>query len=511
MATFAYFFNNAFYSITACETGGYLLTGSLWIHGRTAILLLRLDELGNVLWSQIYNDFIFQVGSEVVECETGGYAIIGYATTDWEDFDAILIRTDEDGDLTWAYYFGGTHNDRGLAVVECQDGGFAFAGYSTSYGFGNSDVWLVRTDDQGSLLWNHTFGGTDDDLCYSLVETGDHGFVLAGTTESFGAGNEDVWIIRTDSMGNTLWNQTYGSYRRDFCYDIIRKRSGGFTFVGTTDNTATQLADGFVQSIYLDGTLQWNTTFGYSAEDGVYSITECDDGGYAVTGYVTEYTSRQPVTNLWLVRLDISGEVIWNKSYGGLENDEGRSIIQTQNGDFLIAGITESFADFGSEAWALRTSDIPPPPETNQIRNPPNIYMVGLGFGLAIVMLLFSYAMFYKSQNEIRSPWITPSEPLLRNSFLEPRFIDELRPILKGMTKCIKCGAITEKAQLRCSKCSAHLHLCIFCHNFIVRDDLVVFCPSCSTLAHQHHMLNWLKRRNFCPQCGLHFQKHCMD
>ena len=502
--------NNAFYSITACQEGGYIATGTIWHLGLASLLLVRIAENGRVLWQRIFQEFTSQSGSEVIECQSGGFAVIG--STTYNNQDALLVRTDESGNISWFRTYGRvTMADQGLALVECQSGGFAFAGFVRNANFTNSDFWLVRTDVQGNLLWAYNYGGARDDICYSLIETEEENFVLAGSTTSFGGGNEDVWILQINSAGKVLWNTTYGGIRADICFDIIQTNTGNYVISGKTETTDNFVSDGFAASILKNGTIEWNTLFGSSSRNYVYCITECIDGSYALTGQTIDWDGTYFFANLWLVRLDSKGDYLWSKSYGGRSKDVGRALLQTLNGDFVIAGISESLVEEGSVAWVLRVPNTLAPPDNTQVYGPPNFFLIGLGTALSLLVILGSYLLLYRGQRDISIPWSNPSKRDIQKSYLSPRLIEDLSLILTGLTTCFSCGKATNKANDRCSICSTHLHRCLFCNGIIQNDDLIIFCPGCGALAHHIHMLEWLKKQQLCPRCGLHFQKHLLS
>ncbi len=494
--------NSIFNSLAHCQQGGFIATGSEMYSGQPALILVRFDDFGVKMWRNLVHDFMTQIGMEVIECRSGGYAIVGYVSEN--NGDALLLRTDEFGRETWVRTFGRvTQPDRGAALVECQSGGFAFAGTVRNANFTNSDYWLVRTDYQGHILWERFYGGLRDDVCHSLVESEDGGFVLGGSTKSYGHGNEDAWILRTNSDGDVLWNTTFGGLRTEIGYDIIPTHTGDFVFVGETATNGNLVSDGFAATIHGNGTLLWNVTFGGVSRSRAYGVAECFDGSLAVTGQTVDWVGNSQYYNLWLVRLSGEGEFWWSKTYGGQRSDEGRSILQTENGDFIIVGQSNSILDHGTAAWGLRVPDIPPLPIDTRIYGPPNFFFIGIGTGLSVLVISGSYFLFYRSRKEIALPWTKPSRMAIRKSFLAPRLIEDLASILTGLRKCTNCNEISMNEKARCSKCRHPLHRCLLCDEAIRQDDLITFCPGCNVLAHHSHMTEWLEKRQYCPRCGI--------
>ena len=153
-----------------------------------------------------YNDASYAVQ----QTSDGGYILVGVVQYSDKSSDALLVKTSSSGEQTWAKTFGGVSHDQAYAVQQTSDSGYILAGITFSFGNGLSDAWLVKTDSNGKELWNRTFGHSDQDWAYAVQQTTDGGYILAGATLSYGAGNEDAWLVKTDSEGNELWNMTFG-------------------------------------------------------------------------------------------------------------------------------------------------------------------------------------------------------------------------------------------------------------------------------------------------------------
>ncbi|MFX1244723.1 MAG: zinc ribbon domain-containing protein [Promethearchaeota archaeon] len=499
-------FDDAANSIIHCNDGGYLLAGSTWIREDRDILLLRIDESGGILWSNTYGGAGEQIASEVIECETGGFVVIGTDLFDDSTSDVLLIRTSATGEMIWSQRFGGKMNDRGSSLLECQSGGFALAGNTNSYGLNGTNYWLVRTDADGMALWNRTYGGNDDDISHSLIEISpEEGFVIVGSTKSFGAGNSDAWLVRTDALGDVLWQQTIGGYRHDSCQNIIRNQDGDFTIIGITDNTPNLNPSTFVIHFFANGTRKWETTFFGSLENRGYSIIECRDGSFAITGITLNWDYRGGSTNLWLTRLDATGMHQWSKDYGGYYNDAGQALVQAENGDFVLAGTTRSYATGGSDAWILRVPDSAPPTNLEGVYIPPNFLLIALGALLGISILISSLLLYRQSREELVPRWDPiPREVLLQTCF-SPRYIEDLLPVLTGRIACSICGNPNDRGNSTCNQCGVELHRCFICNETLGPEDCVIFCPSCSSLAHHEHTRQGFGEGTPCPKCGLCF------
>jgi hypothetical protein len=243
---------------------GFILTGSTDADGTPALFLQLTDVDGNAQpgWPKIFPINSDQVGNSVRQTADGGFVVAGYTTPTAGNKDVYLLRTDAEGDTVpgWPKTFGGTGRDIGYSVQQTGDGGFIVAGISNSSGAGDYDMFLLRTDNAGRPLpgWPKTFGGPKADEAYCVRQTGDGGFVLAGTTESFGAGDFDVYVMRTDGDGNPLpgWPKTYGSAGVDIGRSIQQTGEGGFIVVGFTDSEGAGGDDLFLLRLDADGNPQ---------------------------------------------------------------------------------------------------------------------------------------------------------------------------------------------------------------------------------------------------------------
>jgi hypothetical protein len=218
-----------------------------------------------------------------------------------------LVFSVEADAAMWSQTYGGTSDDYGRSVVQTSDGGYAIAGYTWSYGAGITDVWLIKTDASGTAQWNQTYGGTGEDVGYSVVETSDGGYAIAGETQSYGAGQYDVWLVKTDATGTVQWNQTYGGTWNDYGYSVVQTSDGGYAIAGWTGSYGAGNDDVWLVKTDAAGTVQWNQTYGGTSWDDGYSVVETSDGGYAIAGWTGSYGAGND--DVWLVKTDESGVV----------------------------------------------------------------------------------------------------------------------------------------------------------------------------------------------------------
>ncbi len=247
---------------------------------------------------------------------------------------------------------GGTNEDYGYSLVQTSDGGFAVAGRTESFGAGVTDFLLVKFTSTGALQWSRTVGGTDDDYGNSVVNTNDGGFALVGWTESFGAGSNDLLLIKLTSTGTMEWSRAVGGASRDNSYSVTQTSDGGFAVTGWTETFGPGTKGLFIMKFTSAGALQWSRTVGSSSEEGGNSVAQTTDGGFVVAGYTWGF--GEGWSNLFLVKLTSAGELEWSRVIGGTNSDYGTCVVQASDGGFAIAGYTRSFGAGGSDLFFVK-------------------------------------------------------------------------------------------------------------------------------------------------------------
>ncbi|MFX0065482.1 MAG: hypothetical protein ACFFC7_25195 [Candidatus Hermodarchaeota archaeon] len=362
-------------SMVNCSGGGYVMTG--WTDssgaGQHDAWLVRTDADGNHLWNYTFGGTEDDYGHQVIECSGGGFAIVGQYNKSGGlhgNPDAWLIRTDASGNHLWNETYGNTTTeDGGRSIVEFSGGGFVMSGVTITSK--SSDVWLIHVNSTGGHEWNRTYGGVAVDRCYqsqSLVECASGGFLIAGYSLSYGPGGSDLYLVRTDSSGNMLWNYSYGGIDFDRPQGVIECSDGGFAAIGVTKSySVNDKTDLWVVRTSANGTMLWNKTFGGEEEDWGYHALEAIDGGLFIIGSTMSYGIAN-TNDVWILRTDIKGNLLWNKTIGdGAGADIGYSIVHNGGRNFTIAGSTSSYGTGGSDMWLLKVYvDVTPPPSTTQ-------------------------------------------------------------------------------------------------------------------------------------------------
>jgi hypothetical protein len=333
-------------SLVQTSDGGYAMLGYTryhpvgWVY-TSDFWLVKTDSAGNVEWDRVYGVPGYAVqesGMSIVQTDDGGYALAGY-TGDLnvlESYDFWLVKTDSAGNMEWNQTYGGADADFAHAVIWTSDGGYAIAGYTRSYGAGGFDFWLIKTDSAGNMQWNKTYGGTGSEHAFSAIQTSDGGYVMAGSTTSSGAGYYDFWLVKVDSAGGMQWNRTYGGIDFDRAYSVIQDSDEGYVIAGSTNSFGAGEEDSWLVKTDSTGNAQWNHTYGGTGADWAYSVAQSGDGGYTMGG--STYSYGAGYGDLWLVKTDSAGSIRWNQTYGQDGSDNGYDVIQTSDEGYAIVG-----------------------------------------------------------------------------------------------------------------------------------------------------------------------------
>ena len=340
-------------SVQQSPDGGYIITGfkESVPTGYFDVYLLKTDANGDTLWTRTFGGSDDDAGSSVDTTTDGGYIITGYTDSYGAGFgDVWLIKTDVNGDTLWTKTYGGTSLDWGFSVQPTTDGGYIIGGVTQSFGAGYFDAWLIKTDVDGDSLWTKTFGGSDLDVGTSVRQTLDGGYVITGYTRPSVAGFSDLWIINTDINGDTLWTKTYGGSYDDQGNSIQQTTEGGYIIAGFTESFGSGNGDVWLIKTDSNGDTLWTKVFvGSDYYDDAWrnSAVQTSDGGYIITGH-------QGYHDVLLIKTDGSGDTLWTKTFGGNGNDWGASVQQTTDGGYIIAGGTFSFGAGYSDAYLIK-------------------------------------------------------------------------------------------------------------------------------------------------------------
>ena len=337
------------------------------------------------------------IGNSVIATNDGGYAILGYtSSTDGDitskttdDADFMLLKYDSQDELQWSKLYGGSNDDRGNQVLATSDNGFVVFGFSNSSdndvteNNGNSDFWVSKLDASGNIQWEKSFGFSGRDYGTSLTLTSDGGFLLVGeldVTASGGQGNSlaarqhaggDFWAVKLDPNGTKEWSKFYGGTFTDTPQGVVQLNDGSYIISGFSDSSDVDITnnkgsyDFWVLKINNTGSLVWEKNFGGTEIDESYDIKKTTDGNIIIVGDTrssdVDVSRNNGGADLWVIKITPDGDLIWQKNFGGSNFDAGRAIKNTSDGGFIICGSSRSsdrdFINKGqNDAWVIKIS-----------------------------------------------------------------------------------------------------------------------------------------------------------
>jgi hypothetical protein len=367
----------------------------------------------------------------VVATADGNLAILGFTQSndgDVEgklstDSDYWLLKLDQDLNILWQKTYGGSSDDRGQSIITTSDGGFLITGFSRSNdgdvtnNSGFHDFWALKLSSGGDMIWEKSFGFSGNDRSHSVIETIDGGFFITGfldVSASDGAGNDngeaeqkmtifekhgvgEFWGVKINRFGQTEWRRYFGGSNNDRAYDVIETSDGSLIMVGNSESNDFDITnpqgsyDFWAVKIDLQGNLLWQKNFGGSSIDIAYSVVGSSDGNFIIAGDTRssdgDVTNFKGNTDYWAVKFDNLGNKIWQYTYGGSDFESARDIIQLQNGNYLVCGSSKSqdmdvAGNFGqNDVWTI-TID-----EAGNLINENNFGGSGLDFSQSAVQL----------------------------------------------------------------------------------------------------------------------------
>ncbi len=306
-------------------------------------------------WATSYGGTDGEGAWTIQQTSDGGYVVAGWT---WsfgaDDSDFWILKLGADGTVQWEKTYGGNDDEAADLIYQTSDGGYVVTGYTASFGAGSIDVWVLKLDGNGDIQWQKTYGGDDEDEAVGIQQTTDGGYVVAGETRSFGAGAWDVWILKLNEDGTVQWQKTYGGKQSDTTSadPIQQTPDGGYVVAGRTASFGKGGYDVWVLKLDENGAIQWQKTYGGYDYDEAHSVRQTSDGGYAVAGFTWSFGAGD--WDIWILKLDGNGAIQWQKTFGGTESDWTWSVHQTSDGGCVVGGGTESFGAGGDDVWVLK-------------------------------------------------------------------------------------------------------------------------------------------------------------
>lgn len=335
------------YAVQSTGDGGFVLVGAQWDPNSNGndIIIIKTDSLGNSIWTAIFGEpYHNDVGHSIRQTTDGGYIVAGYTSS----FGAgnpnmVLIKTDPAGAPEWIRTYGGTGTDIGCVVQQTPDRGYVMAGYTNSFGTGFNDVYVVKVDSTGDTLWTAIYGGDEEERGHDIQIINDGGYLVAGRSGSDG----DVYVVRISATGDTLWTRSYGSLGRDYANSVQVMDDGGFILTGRA--ASEPFWDSYALLLRLNeyGDSLW--AYQYCQGEG-YDVKQIQDKGYVFVGAGD--------SQIIMICTDSLGNENWSTSYGGPGDEAGVSVVQCPDSGFAFTGWTNSFGAGNYDVYLLRTKPI---------------------------------------------------------------------------------------------------------------------------------------------------------
>ena len=352
---------DVFRSVREVPTGGYIVAGytANFNANDTDAYAVRLDEMGDTLWTYQYNGPMSKedLFYKVIPTSDGGFAFCGYtrSVTGLTD-DAMILKLNSSGQFQWIRFYGGTGKDRAQDIIQTSDDDYAVVGYTTTSPAQYYDAFLLRVKSNGDTLWSRRYGAANYDDANCVRQLSDGGFILGGQSSN-GANGLDHFLVRTSATGSVYWTQRFGVATTSDNIECILVLPDGFIITGNTNSPVTG-DDGYIAKTDTGGVLVWNKTYGGSRPDDFHSINFTSDGGYIATGTTQSHSATPiPESDIWLFKVNASGDSLWSRTFGGFRGDHGYSGQETSDGGFILVGYTGSYGyDVFRESYVLKTN-----------------------------------------------------------------------------------------------------------------------------------------------------------
>ena len=347
----------AAWCVEATQDGGYAVAGwSESVAGSAmSAWVLKLDQLGGVQWQKAYAS-AWVLGSFISQTPQGEYALAGYTSASGAGgMDYWVARLYASGEIAWQKTYGGARDETAVSVIPTQDGGFLAAGETQSFGAGDWDIWLVKLADSGEVQWQKTLGGPAIDTTSAdpVVQTSDGGYVVIGRTQSFGAGGYDFWVLKLSAQGEIQWQRAYGGPLDDEAKAVRATSDGGYIVAGHSQSFGSAGWDVWLVKLSAQGEILWQKVLGGGGNDLAWSVVEGPDQGYVAAADTRSFGAGDQ--DAWLVKFDQDGSLAWQKTYGGPWHDGSGSVRPAADGGYVLAGETRSSANRPFDVRVLKT------------------------------------------------------------------------------------------------------------------------------------------------------------
>lgn len=335
-------------------------------NGSHSLLIKAFDNSGNqseseaitvnvtnfLVFSNAYGEEnIHEEGVSIIQTPDSSFVILGKSAD-----DLTLSKMDRFGTLIWNQSFGGSDVDNVRYLKQTSDGGYLMSGSSKSYGSGGSDIWLIKAYPSGLIEWNKNYGTANNEYGGKSIENSDGTLFLIGNGDLLGTGNQDIWLIKTNSQGDTLWTKTYGGLGNETGHDILAQGDSSFILLGSTSSSGSGGADILMIKINFEGIEEWSRVYGGTSDEFGHAIQQTSDDGFIISSSIESFGNNNNAINI--IRTNYSGQIIWEKTFGGGDGIQGNNSIQkTDDDNFILTYNSFDHLKEGYVTWLIKIND----------------------------------------------------------------------------------------------------------------------------------------------------------
>ncbi len=345
-------------SVVALDNGDVAVLGTCRSmgHGRQDLCVIRVNPKGRTLWKKAFGGKKRDLAGAITRTSDGNLVIVGHGQSFNKngDFDAYIVKLTPNGEMLWQRAFGGDELENANGVAATKDGGVIVVGTTESYGKGNKDIYLLKLDKDGIKEWQKTLGSKKDDIAYAITPSTDGNFIIAGTSDSYSKDNFDFYVTKITPSGKQIWAKAYGEDKKDIFYALTATKDGGCALAGETESYGSKHSDIDVMRLDKNGEQIWHQLFGLKSIEYATSITTTPEGGFLIVG-TTKSKGYRPYGkyDFYTAELDANGHLTWAELYGGKNKDIAHAVARTSRGSFVVVGETKSFGNGDADFFMI--------------------------------------------------------------------------------------------------------------------------------------------------------------
>jgi len=363
MRTFGTDFYDYGWGVDETFDGGVIICGSKeYRSDRTKdAVIIKTDEDGFREWEKNYGGAGNEEFYSVKQCMDGGFILAGYSTSYGAASEVYVVKTDPYGIQEWENVYGGPNLDRAYEIIETMNGNFVLVGFTNSPGIsnGNHDFWLQRIDNQGNTIWRKGIGVLNHEMGYDVEELNDGSLLVVGSKDYYEEAGKEIYLVKTDSLGNMIWEKTFGSsgVYDEIAYSIHPAYPSGYLICAATNSRGNGWFDPQVIKIDYEGNIQWSAIYnGSSYGYNRWSSTPTFDGGAIIIGS-TYHASEGGYEDIYLIKIDQQGQELWNVNFEGGDSDWGWAVKETGINDLILVGSTKSYGNGLYDIYVIKTDE----------------------------------------------------------------------------------------------------------------------------------------------------------